>query len=195
MILRKNNNYKMKNYSVIFILLIISGCGVLKNGISYVGEEKVFSKSWRGNTTYTRVAQGREPGWEMGFSFITNKEARIKGVWIKNPTAGSIPISIWDADTKQLLHTFQFTVGDTVNYNHFVLQQPVPLAANKKYCISINVTKYYYQTLPFTTLPMQVNNCTLVSSVYEETYYQRYPQYEINNVVHGLIDVDLDWKQ
>jgi hypothetical protein len=80
MILRKNNNYKMKNYSVAFFLLIISGCGVLKNGISYSGEEKVFSKNWRGNATNTRVAQGREPGWEMGFSFTTTKEARIKGI-------------------------------------------------------------------------------------------------------------------
>jgi Domain of unknown function (DUF4082) len=185
----------MKYYSVAFSLLIISGCAVLQNGVSYLGEEKIFSKSWRGNATYARAAQGREPGWEVGFSFITSKEARIKGIWIKNPTAGSLPVSIWDAATKQLLHTFQLTVSDTVNYNHFILNQPVPLTANKKYCITINVIKYYYHTLPFTILPTQVNNCTLLSSVYEEIYYQRYPQYEINNVIHGLIDVDLDWKQ
>lgn len=182
---------------VLFILSIVClfACGVLQNGVSYSGEEKAFSKSWRGNATYTRVAQGREPGWEIGFSFITAKEARIKGVWIKNPTAGAVPVSIWDAITKQLLHTFYFTVADTVNYNHFMLHQPVPLTANKKYCITINVTKYYYHNLQFTTLPMQANNCTLLSSVYEETYYQRYPQYEINNVLHGLIDVDIDWKK
>lgn len=185
----------MKLLSTLFILLIACGCGVLQNGVSYSGEEKVFSKSWRGNATNIRVAQGREPGWEMGFSFITNKEARLKGIWIKNPTAGALPVNIWDANTKQLLHSFRFTMGDTVNYNHFILQQPVPLAANKKYCITINVTKYYYHNLPFTVLPMQVNNCTLLSSVYEETYYQRYPQYEINNIVHGLIDMDLDFKQ
>jgi hypothetical protein len=186
----------MKFYINIFFVITFVSCGVLpKGGVSYFGEEKVFSKQLKSYPTTKRVAQGREPGWELGIAFIPHKEGRIKGVWLKNPTLGAVPVSIWDADTKQLIKTLQFTINDTLSYNHFILSDPILLQAEKKYCITVNVTKYYYYTLQFSTLPIQLNNCSLVNSVYEETYYQRYPQYEINNVVHGLIDVDLDWKQ
>jgi len=185
----------MKYCFLISLLVSLTSCGVLQNGVSYTGEEKVFSKNFKGASTKKREAVGREPGWELGFSFATAKEARLKGVWIKNPTRGNIPVSVWDTDSKQLIQSFQFNVNDTLNYNHFILQQPVPLMANKKYCISINVTSYYYQPLVFSSLPIQSNNCTMISSVYEETHYQRYPQFELNNVVHGLIDIDLDFKQ
>ncbi len=185
----------MRNYSAAFFLLIISGCAVLQNGVSYWGEDKVFSKSWRGNATYIRAAQGREPGWELGIAFIPHKDGRISGVWLKNPTAGTVPVSIWDADTRQLIQTIQCTIADTVNYNHFFLQQHLQISAGKKYCITVNVTRYYYHTLPYNNLPLQLTNCTLVSSVYEETYYPRFPQNEINNVVHGLVDIDLEVKQ
>ncbi len=185
----------MKYIFFFLSILIFTSCGVLHNGVSYTGEEKVFSKQFKSYTLNKREAQGREPGWELGISFIPHKEGRISGIWLKNPTKGTVPVSIWDADTKQLIQTFQFTISDTLNYNHYTLAQPILLTTQKKYCITTNVTKYYYHTLPFTTLPLQFNNCTLVSSVYEETYYQRYPQFEINNVIHGLIDLDIDFKK
>jgi hypothetical protein len=193
--LKKNTNYKMKNYSAAFFLLIISGCAVLQKGVSYFGEEKIFSKYFKTFTTYKREAQGREPGWELGIAFIPHKDGRISGVWLKNPTTGNVPVSIWDADTKQLIQTIQCTVTDTIYYNHYSLQQPLQITAGKKYCITANVTRYYYHILPYNNLPLQFTNCTLVSSVYEETYSPRYPQYELNNIVHGLLDIDLDWKQ
>jgi Domain of unknown function (DUF4082) len=185
---------QMKIYIALLLLLALLSCGTLPKGVSYFGEEKIFSKQFKSYTTFKREAQGREPGWELGFSFMANKEGRITGLWLKNPTAGRVPVSIWDAETKQLIQTFQFTINDTINYNHFILPQPILLTAQKKYCITANVTKYYYHTLPFTAMPFQFNNCILLSSVYEETYYQRYPQYEINNVVHGLLDIDVDFK-
>lgn len=181
-------------YCLLLFILAFLGCGVLQNGVSWSGEEKIFSKSWKEGKPLKRVAYGREPGWELGFSFISTRESRLKGVWIQNPVKGNIPVSIWDAETEQLLHSFSFRITDTIQYNHFVLQQPLPLMANKKYCISINVTGYYYQPLVFSKFPIQANNCSMVSSVYEETHYQRYPQYELNNLVHGLIDIDLDFK-
>jgi hypothetical protein len=184
----------MKFYLKIFFVATVFGCGVLPKGISYFGEEKIFLKQFKSYPINKREAQGREPGWELGIAFAPHKAGRLSGLWLKNPTRGNVPVSIWDGDTKQLIQTFQFTISDTVNYNHFVLQQPVVLVAEKKYCITANVTKYYYVTLPFTTMPVQLTDCTLLGSVYEETYYPRYPQFEINNVVHGLIDADIDWK-
>jgi hypothetical protein len=185
----------MKFYLIIFFVLTLLGCGVLPKGISYFGEQRIFSKQYISYPTNRREAQGREPGWELGFAFIPHRDGRISGVWLKNPTLGTVPVSIWDADVNQLIKTFQFTIADTISCNHFTVPQPILLKAEKKYCITTNIIKYYYQPLTFSTLPIQYNNCTLVASVYEETYYQRYPKYEINNVVHGLIDVDLDWKQ
>ncbi|RYD74836.1 MAG: hypothetical protein EOP53_17530, partial [Sphingobacteriales bacterium] len=87
-------------YCLLFFAFVFSGCGVLQNGVSYAGVEKVFSKNWKQNVTNKREAYGREPGWELGFSFIASKEARLKGVWIKNPKSGNVPVSVWDADSR-----------------------------------------------------------------------------------------------
>ncbi len=182
-------------YFLPLIIILISSCGILQNGISYSGQDKLFSKNWQGSPTYIRVAYGREPGWELGFSFKINTAARLKGVWIKNPTLGNVPVTIWDVDSKTIVHSFQFNMSDTLNYNHFVLQQPIPLMLDKKYCLTINVAKYYYHLLPVTSFPIEINKVTFLNSVYEEAHYQRYPQNEVNNVVHGLLDVDIDFKQ
>ncbi len=74
----------MKYFLPIFIITFFS-CGMLQNGVSYSGQDKLFSKYWQGNPIYTRAAYGREPDWELGFAFKTNKHARLKGVWIKKP--------------------------------------------------------------------------------------------------------------
>lgn len=183
-------------YSILLLLMfIIKGCGVLQNGVSYAGEDKIFTGKWKEGKPLKRIAHGREPGWELGFSFTTTKDARLKGIWIQNPVKATIPVSVWDAETRQLLHSFSFRITDTLQYNHFVLQQNVPLMANRKYCISMNVTGYYYQPLSFAKFPLRANNCSMISSVYEETHYPRYPQFELNNLVHGLMDMDIDFKQ
>ncbi|RYY69627.1 MAG: DUF4082 domain-containing protein [Chitinophagaceae bacterium] len=185
----------MKYCLVVGLIILISGCGVLQNGVSYSGEDKIFTRKWKEGKLLKRIAYGREPGWELGFSFITTKESRLRGIWIQNPVKANIPVSIWDATTKQLLHSFSFRITDTLQYNHFILQQPVPLEANRKYCISMNVTGYYYQPLLFAAFPFAANNCSMISSVYEETHYPRYPSFEMNNLIHGLMDIDLDFKQ
>jgi hypothetical protein len=184
----------MKYILLLFLCIHFCQCGVLHNGFSYFGEEKIFSKQFKFYPLNSRSVYGREPGWELGFAFKPHKEGRLKGLWLKNPTIGKVPVSIWDADTKQLIKTLECNNIDTINYNHFLIPQPLLLIAEKKYCITANVIKYYYQSLPFTPLPLECNNCTLLSSVYEETYYQRFPQFEIHNIIHGLLDVDIDWK-
>ena len=100
------NEFPILGGFLITILFSLRGCGVLQNGVSYSGQDKIFSKNWNGTAVKKRMAIGREPGWELGFSFTTTKEARLRGVWIKNPIRGNVPVSVWDADTKQLIQVF-----------------------------------------------------------------------------------------
>ena len=182
-------------YQVLCVLTIFcsTGCGVLNNGITYFGEERVFGKSFnRTYTTLRRDAQSWEPAWELGIAVKPQKDGRIKAIRIKNPTTGPVRLSIWDADTRQLMQTINATISDTLNYNFNYCE--IQIRANKTYCISINVRKYYYYTLPFNPLPLNANNISLLYSVYEETPYQRFPQNNVASVYHGLIDLDVDFK-
>ena len=182
-------------YQVLCVLTIFcsTGCGVLNNGITYFGEERIFGKSFnRTYTTLRRDAQSWEPAWELGIAVKPQKDGRIKAIRIKNPTAGPVRLSIWDEDTKQLMQTINATISDTLNYNFNYCE--IQIRANKTYYISINVRKYYYYTLPFHPLPLNANNISLLYSVYEETPYQRFPQNNVASVYHGLIDLDVDFK-
>jgi len=178
-------------YGTTFFCLV--GCGVLPKGISYVGEERVFGKLFnRTFITLRRDAENWEPAWELGIAIQPQKDGRIKGIRLKNPTAGSVRLSVWDAETRQLIKTINANISDTVNYNFNFCE--VPILANKIYCISINVRKYYYYNLPFNPLPLQASDIRLLYSVYEETPYQRFPQNNVPSVLHGLIDLDVDFK-
>lgn len=177
-----------------FLLLMgCYGCGVLPNGTSYFGEERIFGKMF--NQTYPvqyREAEHRESAWELGIAIRPKKDGRIKGIRIKNPTLGYLRLSVWDADTRALIHTMNVNIDNTVEYNfaHCL----IPIVANKTYCISINVLKYYYYTLPYNPLPVHSSDISLLYSVYEETPHQRFPQHTVSSVYHGIIDIDADFK-
>lgn len=176
-------------------ILLLNGCSVLpKNGISYFGEDQVFSKSFLGYNLQYRQAIGREPGWELGISFIAKREGRIKGIQVKNPVEGRVPLTVWDATDRHIIYQAQVNLDGSNSFNRIYLENPIPVEAGKKYCVTINVDRYYYYTLPFSQLPLETNDIVLTGSVYEETYYPRYPQNEITDVLHGLIDLDMQWK-
>lgn len=181
-------------YRITFLLLLLSiGCGVLPNGTSYLGEERIFGKSF--NSTFRteyREAGPRESAWELGIAIQPHKDGRIKGIRIKNPTLGYVRLSVWDADTRMLIQTMNVNINNTSDYNFVYCQ--IPIVANKTYCISINVLKYYYYILPFNPLPLHHPDVSLLYSVYEETPHQRFPQHNVPSVYHGLIDIDADFK-
>jgi hypothetical protein len=180
---------------LLFIAAVIStGCSVLpKGGTSYSGEDRVFSKFFSFYKTEYRQALGREPGWELGIAFQCHKAGRIKGLHIKNPTKGMVPVTIWDANSRQIIFQLQANLDGSNVYNHIYLEKPIPVEAGRKYCVSINVTQYFYHVMPPGQLPMEANTITLLSSMYEDSHYNRYPQFEVREVLHGLIDLDMQW--
>lgn len=177
----------------IITLILLSGCRILNSGTSYIGEERVFGKYFNHTfETHYRKAISGEANWELGIAFQPLGDGKIKGIRIKNPTQGPVRLSFWDADTRMLLQTFSHTISNNSEYNYG--QYDIPLKANKTYCITINVGEYYYYALPFEPLPITFNKVKLLGSVYEESPYQRFPQYTVTNVFHGLIDLDIDFK-
>lgn len=179
---------------IIFIVLIANtffSCTVLKNGVSYFGEEGIFAKSFtQYPTEYRKVAYG-EPNFELGIEFKPHKNGRIRAVRIKSPQTGNLRLSLWDADDKKLLNTYTFNNENPDKYNYGYFQ--IPLRANKTYCLTINVRQYYYHVLTFDKLPLNLPEISLTSSVYTEGKYQRYPEFKVYNVLHGFIDLDFEW--
>ena len=54
--------------------------------------------------------------------------------------------------------------------------------------------EYYYHVLTFDRLPLNLQEISLISSVYAEGKYQRYPEFKVDNILHGLIDLDFEWE-
>jgi hypothetical protein len=183
---------------VFFIALCLTitslffGCTILKNGISYAGEEGIFAKTFNQYPTEYRIVDEGEPNFELGIEFKPHKNGRIRGIRIKNPTTGNLRISLWDADEQKLLNTYIYNNGDPRKYNFGYFQ--IPVNANKTYCLTINVREYYYHVLTFDKLPLNLQEISLTNSVYAEGKYQRYPEFKADNVLHGLIDLDFEWE-
>lgn len=176
----------------IVIASLFFGCTILKNGISYFGEEGIFAKSFSHYPIEYRKVEYGEPNFELGIEFKPHKNGRIKGIRIKNPQTGNLRLSLWDADEKKLLNTYTFNNGDPRKYNFGYFQ--IPVKANKTYCLTINVRAYYYHVLNFDRLPLTLPEISLINSVYAEGKYQRYPEFKIDNLIHGLIDLDFEWE-
>ncbi|RZL48735.1 MAG: DUF4082 domain-containing protein [Pedobacter sp.] len=180
---------------IIFTIALASvffGCTVLKNGISYQGEDGIFAKHFNQYPTQYRIVEDGEPNFELGIEFRSHRNGRIKGIRIKNPQTGNLRISLWDADEKKLLNTYTYNNGDPRKYNFGYFQ--IPVKANKTYCLTINVRQYYYYVLTLDKLPLNLQEIGLISSVYAEGKYQRYPEFRVDNVLHGLIDLDFEWE-
>lgn len=174
------------------IICLFLSCTVLKNGISYNGEEGIFAKTFNQYPAEYRKVEYGEPNLELGIEFRPHKNGRIRGIRIKNPQTGNLRISLWDADEKKLINTYTYNNGNPSKYNFGYFQ--IPVKANKTYCLTINVREYYYHILTFDRLPLKLQEISLISSVYAEGKYQRYPEFSVNNVLHGLIDLDFEWE-
>ena len=183
----------MKNLiSILAIAATLISCTVLKNGISYNGEQGIFAKHYVQYPAEYRKVEYGEPNFELGIEFRPHKNGRIRGIRFKNPQTGNLRISLWDANEKKLLNTYTYNNSNPSKYNFGYFQ--IPLQANKTYCLTINVREYYYHILTFDKLPLILPEITLTRSVYSEGIYQRYPEYMVDNVIHGLIDLDFDWE-
>lgn len=173
----------MKNF-LLLLLLILNSCGVLQNGVSYFGEERVFERAFDNSfPILRRDAQYREPSWELGIAVKPHKDGRINGIRIYNPTPGNIRVSIWDEETKTLIKSWNFNNGDGMKSTFNFCE--LPILAEKTYYITINVRQYYYYELPYRPLTLDNSDISFLYSVYEETPYQRFPQNKVPSIFHG----------
>ncbi len=169
------------------------GCTIFPNGTSYFGEERVFGKAFDSSfRILRRDANSWEPSWELGIAVQPHKDGRIKGIHLKNPMLGNIKLSVWDAETRMVLTAFNVDNRDPINDNFIYCE--IPITAGKIYCVTINVRQYYYYELPFRPFSLDNPDISFLYSVYEETPYQRFPQNNVPNIYHGLIDLDVDFK-
>lgn len=183
----------MKSFSILSLFFLM-GCTILPNGTSYFGEDRVFGKTFDNSfPILRRDAEYWEPSWELGIAVQPHKDGRIKGIRLKNPTLGNIRLSVWDAEMRTVIKDFNVDNRNPINENFIYCE--IPITAGKIYYVTINVRQYYYYELPYYR-PISLDNpdISFLYSVYEETPYQRFPQNNVTNIYHGLIDLDVDFK-
>ena len=180
-------------YFLIILTLILNSCGVLQNGVSYVGEERVFEEYFDNSfQILRRDAEYWQPSWELGIAVQPHKDGRIKGIRIKNPTVGNIRLSVWDAEKRTVIQSFNVRNTDAFNENFIFCE--IPISAEKIYYFTINVRQYYYYELPYRPFILINPDISFLYSVFEATPYQKFPQNNISDIYHGLIDLDVDFK-
>ncbi len=192
--------FRLRNKSivvnVIIILIIIASLfqcsctSIMQNSTSSFSIEKTFETSVYGMGLPLQIAQSGP--WELGVSFVVHREAKIIGIRIKNPELGQKRVSLWDAIEHRLLATYTFNITDSQNYNLFLIE--MPLQKGKTYSLTMNCVEYYYHNLPFDRLPLHNENITLLQAVYGQGSWQDYPRNIEKSVVHGLIDIDVQYK-
>jgi hypothetical protein len=162
----------------------------MQKGTSSFSIEKVFETSVYGMGFPLEMAHS-EP-CEMGISFVVHRESKIIGIRIQNPELGEKRVSLWDAETQTLSANYTFNITDNKNYNYFHIE--IPLQRERVYTLSMNCSDYYYHKLPYDQLPLHNENITLLHSVFAQGSWQQYPINQENSLVHGLIDIDLQYK-
>ncbi len=143
-----------------------------------------------------RERQNREPGWELGIAFSPKIDGRITALRIKNPTIGQVPVTLWDADTQQIIYSTSINLNSNEDFIRLLLPTPILVVANKKYCLTINVEKYYYfqENNFFNGIVPENTHFNFLGSVFIESQYQQFPIHFTNNIIHGLVDIDAQWK-
>lgn len=195
-------NFKNKFLLLLFLSQLM-GCVVIPSTSNsggtdgwQWGEEQIFSKNWKNKKLLIRERQNREPGWELGIAFSPKIDGRITAFRIKNPTIGQVPITLWDADTQQIIYSTSFNNNLNQDFFRYLLSNPILVNANKKYYLTINVEKYFYfqDNIFLNGIVIENTHFNFLGSVFKETQYQQFPTHFTNDVIHGLVDIDAQWK-
>lgn len=192
----------MKFFHLLLCIIFFQACVVVPKtadsgnptGWQY-GENFIFSKNWKNKELLFRERQGREPGWELGIAFIPKIDGRISAIHIRNPTIGNVPITLWDGETMQPVFTLNASLSGVKTFQRVNLPESVFVKGGRKYCITINVEKYYYHLNVIESgWILEPVHFQFLGSVYEETHIPRFPIHITQDVIHGIIDFDAQWK-
>ena len=180
----------LKIAGVILTLLLLVQCNAIGPGISYSSTENYFENALDG--TGLPLKYSTTGPWELGLTFVAHKNGVIKSINIKNPELGNKRVSIWDTNNRVLITSFEYRTDSDKFYQKNLLNFKVE--KGRTYTISFNATKYYYYELFFKKLPMSDDNLTLLSTNFTPGTWQQLPDKQIDNIIHGLIDIDFEWE-
>lgn len=179
----------LKTITTLFCFFIFQQCTFINSGVSYSGVENYFETSLYGKGHILKYAETGP--WELGITFVAHKNGTIKAINIKNPELGKKRISIWDTTNRTLLATYEFNHNDDKTYLKNLISFKVD--QGRTYTISMNSTQYFYHELNFRRLPISDDNITLLSTNFYQGTWQQFPDKQIDNIIHGLIDIDFQW--
>ena len=179
----------LKIAGYIFTLLLLVQCTAIGTGISYSSTENYFENALYGSGLPEKYAETGP--WEMGLTFVSHKNGMIKSINIKNPELGNKRVSIWDTNNRVLITSFEFRTESDKDFQKKFINFKVE--KGRTYTISMNATRYFYHELYYRKLPMSDDNLTLLSTNFTRGTWQQFPEQQIDNIIHGLIDIDFEW--
>ncbi|MBS1511923.1 MAG: DUF4082 domain-containing protein [Bacteroidetes bacterium] len=150
--------------------------------------------------------------YELGYVFQSSKKGQVTQLAVRMPRDGIqtgpeliYTVSLWDYDSQQLLAQTNITTVD-IRYTAKTLDNPVPIAANKKYVVSVfikpvNKTQtswsYYSMLLPGANnsaanfIPFTQGSLTLLNTQTGLTNVAAFPattNYH-KDIITGLCDI------
>ena len=174
---------------ILFCSLFLVQCISVGPGVSSAGIDNYFERSLYGTGLPLRYAETGP--WELGLTFVAHKDGIIKAINIKNPDLGTKRVSIWDTNTRTLITSFEFRTESDKEFQKNLIN--FKIEKGKTYTISFNAKNYYYHEPIFKKLPISDDNLTLLSTNFTPGTWQQFPDKQIDNIIHGLIDIDFQW--
>tara|TARA_R110002049_G_scaffold87533_2_gene221937 strand:- start:28462 stop:29037 length:576 start_codon:yes stop_codon:yes gene_type:complete len=80
--------------------------------------------------------------YEMGYEFKSFKNGKITALGIRIPDEGDFRVTLWNADTDEILATIQ--VVSTSGLLSFEDINPIQIQSGVRYFVSVNTNSYYH---------------------------------------------------
>ncbi|HNL66742.1 MAG TPA: hypothetical protein PKL81_16700, partial [Ferruginibacter sp.] len=141
---------------------------------------------------------------EYGIEFSPAKKGVLYAIGFRMPQAGKYYVSLWDADTKNLLLRDSTDYTDPAKFLYVDFsqkKQELALSRNKKYMASVYAPRsplgsprpYYTLLQPGIPgwVPFTQGNIIVSGSFYKKEDYPTYPEIQIlhPDVLNGLVDI------
>lgn len=143
----------------------------------------------------TRIVRGNYNNFEIGYRFYASRNGRIIRLGTRLPEPGTYSVSLWDADSRELLVKQMVTQTEGAVLKLETIE-PLAIRSNKKYIVSVYFDAtprqaYLITSKDFTSslLPFTKGSLTVVNAQFINASSSRFPGIVSNVGIYGYPEV------
>lgn len=179
---------------ILFLILSLSSCSRNNDDIETIQlppqyPMKTLMEEVHMEVKYTKVNWVNT--YEMGYEFKSFKNGKITALGIRIPDGGDFRVTLWNADTEEILVTTQ--VVSTSGLLSFEEINPIQIQSGVRYHVSVNTNSYYqFSDSGNILFPIEIGDFLITKSGVNLGTIQSLPT-QFSSVSHfGMVDVKFE---